>query len=643
MTAQPTPVSALDDLPTRTPAPSGPSPADVYRARCARFAAERDRLEGRLRWVGYARLLTFTVATALVVWALVSGIPTILVGAAAGLVLFVGLVFYNERLSRAHQRARELWRLNDEGLRRLARDWDGLPVPGAAAPPDHPYAEDLDLFGRASLFQLLGPVGTPPGETTLRDWLCAPASPPTVRERQAAVAELAPLVDFRDELALRGRLIGAARPEPEPFLAWAEDEPWLTRRPGLVWASRLLALGTCALLLAQLVGLLDQPWWLALALVNVVLSQTAGRDVDRLLAQVTSNTGALQHYAASFELLGQGTWQAPLLRLLQAALAQGAGAAAPRTRELERLVRLDYLRLSMFYFPVQTLTLWNFHVLALLEGWQRVAGKDARGWLRALGEAEALASLGTLAYDHPDWAFPAVEAMDAPLFDARALGHPLLPDDARVTNDVRVGPPGTVLLVTGSNMSGKSTLLRAIGANTVLAQAGGPVCAAALRLPPLVIRSSIRVQDSLERGVSYFMAELQRLKEVVDAAEQVRASGKGTLLFLLDEILHGTNTAERQIAARRVILHLVAQGAIGAVSTHDLTLAAGGEIAAAGQPVHFTESFEAGPDGPLMTFDYRLRPGLAPSTNALKLMELVGLALDGRTAPEPGGAERRNG
>ena len=194
-------------------------------------------------------------------------------------------------------------------------------------------------------------------------------------------------------------------------------------------------------------------------------------------------------------------------------------------------------------------------------------------------------------------------------------------------NDVQVGPPGTFLLVTGSNMSGKSTLLRALGVNVVLAQAGGPVCATAMSLPPLVVRSSIRVQDSLERGVSYFMAELQRLKEVVDAAEQVREAGAGTLLFLLDEILHGTNTAERQIAARRVILHLVAQGAIGAVSTHDLTLAQGGEIAAAGQPVHFTEDFQEGPDGPLMTFDYRLRPGLAPSTNALKLMEIVGLRL----------------
>jgi DNA mismatch repair ATPase MutS len=193
-------------------------------------------------------------------------------------------------------------------------------------------------------------------------------------------------------------------------------------------------------------------------------------------------------------------------------------------------------------------------------------------------------------------------------------------------NPLRVGPPGTFLFVTGSNMSGKSTLLRAIGVNAVLAQAGGPVCASAMRVPPVTLRTSIRVQDSLERGVSYFMAELQHLKRIVDAAQRV--DGGRTMLYLLDEILHGTNTAERQIAARKVILYLVAHGAIGAMSTHDLMLADSPEVAAACEAIHFTETFDRDASGPVMTFDYRIRPGVATSTNALKLMEIVGLALD---------------
>jgi DNA mismatch repair ATPase MutS len=250
---------------------------------------------------------------------------------------------------------------------------------------------------------------------------------------------------------------------------------------------------------------------------------------------------------------------------------------------------------------------------------------------------EALAALAGLAHDNPDWVFPDLSRA-ADSFAARGLGHPLLPAETRVVNDVEVGPAGTFLLVTGSNMSGKSTLLRAIGVNAVLAGAGGPVCAAACRLPPVALWTSVRVQDSLERGVSYFMAELQRLKLVVDAADRQAASGGPPVLYLLDEILQGTNTAERQIAARRIIAHLVARGAIGAVSTHDLALADAPELANAARAVHFTDTIGDAAGAPTMSFDYRLRPGVATTTNALRLMELVGLKLE-----EDGEAQRVEG
>jgi len=208
-------------------------------------------------------------------------------------------------------------------------------------------------------------------------------------------------------------------------------------------------------------------------------------------------------------------------------------------------------------------------------------------------------------------------------FAAQGLGHPLIPDGQRVSNDVEIGPPGTFLLVTGSNMSGKSTLLRAIGVNTVLAQAGGPVAATALRLPPVTLGTSILVEDSLAEGVSFFMAELQRIQKIVAAADRAHAEGR-TLLYLLDEVLRGTNSYERQVAVRRVVLHLLRQGAIGAVSTHDLQLAEVEDLKAACIPVHFRETLHPGGDPP-MTFDYVMRPGVATTVNALKLMELVGL------------------
>jgi DNA mismatch repair ATPase MutS len=301
-------------------------------------------------------------------------------------------------------------------------------------------------------------------------------------------------------------------------------------------------------------------------------------------------------------------------------------------------------------FPVlQAVFLWNFHTLWLLEGWQRDNVQHAREWLQALGTLEAYSALATLGYDHPDWAFPEVttnqdEAGEVAtgghgaVLEARNLGHPLLPDEVCVGNDVSIGPAGTFLLVTGSNMSGKSTLLRAIGTNVVLAQAGGPVCASWLRLAPVILTTSIRVQDSLEHGVSYYMAELQRLKQVVDTSLQARDSGAtSTPLFLLDEILHGTNTSERQIAARHIIGYLLSIGATGAVSTHDLTLADSPQFAQDRALVHFTEQFERDSAGrPSMTFDYKLRPGLATSTNALKLMEIVGLPLPEQVPSPPG-------
>lgn len=239
-----------------------------------------------------------------------------------------------------------------------------------------------------------------------------------------------------------------------------------------------------------------------------------------------------------------------------------------------------------------------------------------------IGVFEALSALAGLTHDNPEWVFADI-SLDHQSFEAQRLGHPLIPEESRVCNDVNVGPPGSFLLVTGSNMSGKSTLLRSIGVNAVLARAGGPSCASSLTLPPFDLWTSVRVTDSLESGVSFYMAELLRLKAVYDAAKSAQAEHR-PFCYLLDEILQGTNSAERQIAARHIISGLVELGAIGAVSTHDLQLAEHPAIEQSMSPVHFTDTFTDGPAGPEMSFDYVLRPGIATSTNALRLMQIVG-------------------
>ena len=615
-------------------------PERAYKQRCAEFGALRDRYARRSS--RNANLSLALIAAALAcfgLWLWRESFP-LLAGAIALAIGFVASYISHGRVDQALRRASELLAINQEGLWRLQRDWERLPLrqpkddPGApersnVGALERSTAFDLDLLGHASLQHLLSSPATPVGLATLRDWLLAPAAPAVARERQGAVAELAPLIELRDQFALRGRLLGSAQRDYERFLGWAERAPWLHGHGWLLAAARVLPLVTLVLAALQAAGLTSRPLWLAGIAAGLALTQTIGRAVDREIDAVAERQEVFATYAELLGLVGEQTFEVPALRSLQADMSAGGLRAAAQMRRLSRLLALADLRGWMFFYPVQLATLWNVHVLWLLERWRRDAGIRARRWLAALGEFEALAALATLAHDHPSWAFPeladARQAQADRVLEARDLGHPLLPPNVCVRNDVALGPPGRYLLVTGSNMSGKSTLLRAIGLNVALAQAGAPVCAAGMRLGPTELATSMRVQDSLEQGVSYFMAELRRLKQVVDAAERAHAQGERTLLFLLDEILHGTNTGERRIAARRIILHLLGLGATGAVSTHDLTLAEDPDLAAASDLAHFTETFTRNTDGMTMRFDYRLRPGIATSTNALKLMEMLGL------------------
>jgi len=329
----------------------------------------------------------------------------------------------------------------------------------------------------------------------------------------------------------------------------------------------------------------------------------------------------LARYAVMLGLVARPAWRAEELLRIRQLVAEGGGGAAA-IRALARIIQWSELRraAALLHFPIQALTLWDFHVLAAVERWRDRSGASVRAWLDALGDADALAVLAAVRHDCPAWCFPEIDAA-ARSYIATDLAHPLIPDDRRVGNDVEVGPAGTMLLVTGSNMSGKSTLLRAIGLNAVLAQAGAPACAASLTLPPVALQTSIRVQDSLELGLSYFMAALATLKRIVDAAEAGDPKGP-LMLYLLDEILQGTNSGERAIAVRGVARHLLRSGAIGAMTTHDLAIAEAEPLSSSARLVHFTEQVHE--DG-TMSFDYRLRPGLAASRNAIRLMRLMGI------------------
>ncbi|HTE18669.1 MAG TPA: MutS family DNA mismatch repair protein, partial [Armatimonadota bacterium] len=396
------------------------------------------------------------------------------------------------------------------------------------------------------------------------------------------------------------------------------------------WLRWYAWLGPVALVLlaaASYLGLMPYPLWAIPFLLNLVIGATAGRSAYHTISAVAADHRAIAAYAGQLELLTASPFTDAHLQRLHATLGEGEASAPAMLRRLGSTASMAIPPSSMLYLPIQALTLWDVHVVFALERWKHQAGSRVRAWLDALGTFEALAALAGLSHDNPAWVFPQLAETHDRLA-ARQVGHPLLREDVRVHNDVSLGPPGTFLLVTGSNMSGKSTLLRSIGVNAVLAQAGGAVCADNLSLPPVTIWTSVRVQDSLERGVSFFLAELQRLKLVVDAATEASESDSPRVLYLLDEILQGTNTAERSVAARQIIAYLVGQGAIGAVSTHDLALVDDPRLEPIAHTVHFTDTVGEGPDAPPMSFDYRLRPGVATTTNALRLMRLIGLDLD---------------
>ncbi len=613
-----------------------------YQARAAEHGVRRDLELKRSLQISRARLAVFLIGSGCVIWTIVQrGRPAWLALDILLAIAFGVLVAWHARVEERAAWHQALQTVSRRSVARVERRWDDLPPADAPASIDlahHAYAIDLDLFGRASLFQWLGPAATARGSTTLAAWLLEPAERDVVRARQTAVGELAPMDDWREQLAAHGELARDARlAEVDAFLAWAEGPPWSTSFavplsrglhatvfPGAMYLVVLALTASIWILLALfLLDVTDAALWLTPLAAGVVLSFGYAARIYRAFNRAGAGQGALSRYAALLEHATAVSFESPLMRTLHDRLTVDGTSAAARMRRLNRILGWAELRsgAGIFHFIIQAFTLWDFHVLFALERWREAAGKQVRGWLDALAEIDALSSLAMARRDNPGWAMP--QLSEDRVIDAAALGHPLIDSERRVCNDVTVGPPGTLLLVTGSNMSGKSTLLRAIGLNIVLAQAGSCVCAQRLRLPSCDLQSSIRVQDSLELGLSYFMAALARLKGVVDAAEHPRRRDRA-LFYLLDEILQGTNSVERAIAVRAVAQHLLDAGAIGVMTTHDLSLAGEEPLKSAARLVHFTETVD---DRGAMRFDYRLREGLATSRNALRLMQIIGIDL----------------
>lgn len=592
-------------------------PRTEYERRLAARQALVTAADAQIRRIANLRFVVFSMFAVAFGFGLADR-PVMLAVSMAPLLGFFALVIVHETVHRRRDRALLAVEHYRRALRRLADDWRGEGVQHREfVPADHPYAADLDLFGPASLFALLCTARTRGGEATLARWLLHPAAPPEIAARQAAVLALRERVDLREDLALLGGDVRAAV-APEALIAWGTAPP---RIPGerlaplrlLAWGLALAATVTAVLAFTTNLGFLP-------LLAVIMIEALVMRSLRPATAPITSAVeGPRRDLDVIAKLLGrverEPTGDSTKLAALAAEMRAGEVTGSAAIAHLARIVDWLEARKSGLFAPIAFILMWELHGAIAVERWRRHHGPAIARWLAALGELESLAALAAYAYERPADPMPTIVS-GSPQVRGEELRHPLLP--GCVANSVALGEPLRVLMISGSNMSGKSTLLRTLGINVVLALAGAPVSARSLALTPLQIGATLRIEDSLQNARSRFYSELRRLLLLRDLAR----AGDPPLLFLLDEIFHGTNSHDRKIGAEAVLRMLVDAGAIGLCTTHDLALAESiADLGERARNVHFADHVE----GDRLVFDYRMRPGIVTRSNAIALMRAIGL------------------
>lgn len=608
---------------TNAPEAASRDPEAEYQRRIDVLRAALIPLNRRHFILGYSKVSLIFIGLALVVW-IVTSEHVSAYWVLTPIILFIFLEVLHERVSRAiepNARARKFY---ERGIARINDRWAGSGEAGDRfAREAHPYARDLDLFGNGSLFQLLCDARTRAGEDTLASWLLAPASPDEVRSRNGAVADFRDRIDLREDLALLGANLREGM-SPDALVAWAESKPMVASSLRRV-AAAVLAAVWLASFFTWIAWIIVDPRSLSRMTLLVVLItivnasfNRANREWLEAALRADASCKGLPLLAAVMARFERESFSAPKLVELQERLrADGEPPSRPIAR-LARLVEFLQSNRNKVIELFDRVVFYTLQVTFAIEAWHKKFGPSVRGWIAAIGELEALSSLAAYTYEHPRDVFPEFSA-EAPCFEATDFAHPLIPASRAICNDIQVGHEVRLMIISGPNMAGKSTFLRAVGLNAVLAQCGGPVRARSLRLSPLQVAASVCVLDSLQGGISRFYAEILRIKLAMDLA-----GGATPVLFLLDELLGGTNSHDRRIGSESVVKNLLERGAIGMITTHDLALA---EIADALGPCAANFHFEDRVEDGRLRFDYRLSPGVVQTSNALQLMRSIGIKI----------------
>ncbi|MCZ2153160.1 MAG: hypothetical protein LC114_04540 [Bryobacterales bacterium] len=574
-----------------------------------------EALEARAGRFANLRLAVFLMLVAAGIFALWEGSSRGMGAVAAMLLALITVIVRHEILLRHVLEARRRVEYWAAGMDRLRNKWAGRGISGDRFSEErHLYASDLDLFGVGSVFELLCSARTALGEQRLADWLRSAGSPQTALERQQATRELIPSHSLREDLALLGPDVRAFV-RAEPLTRWGNAEPIHFSTTESILAKTLPAL-TLAAIAVWAVWPVPASVVALAALVQVLFATRLRKRVLRVLAPVDFAARDLGILALVLRRFESERFHSPLLKTLAERLSAGGVTASERVRELSRLSELLDSRLNQAFAAFAPLLLWSTNCAIAMEKWRIANGPHLGEWLDAVADLEALASLSRYASEHPEDCWPVFDESGCS-YEAVGLAHPLIDPALAIRNDVSLSEQQPMWIVSGSNMSGKSTLLRAVGLSVVLAYAGAPVRARKLRLTPFRLGASIRVSDNLLEGESRFYAEIRRIRDILELARS-----NPPVLFLLDEIFSGTNSHDRRLGAQAIFRSLVERGAAGLITTHDLALTEVEDtLRTRVRNVHFEDEIVDGK----MRFDYRVRPGVVSRSNALELMRSIGI------------------
>jgi hypothetical protein len=588
-----------------------------YTQRKERLAAQSGMLARKKVQLGWYRILAM-LAIITCIYLLVTSSLYFLVPALLLLIGFVRLVYADIDNNNHISHTRHLIQINEDELGALKGNYlhfeDGL----SHAPHDHPYALDIDVFGRASLFQYINRTTSEMGSSTLAGWLLNPAGENTILQRQEAIKELAGLTEWRHELQALGREKRIESGTKLRLQSWIQ-EAGIFHHPAWKLVRYLVPAIILTLVILNIFDIVSNPVRNYFLLASAVLAYFFSKKVVPIHYQVSRMADELSVLSDSIRLIEKTRFHSPLLQQLHSTYSIEKGAASKELRELKNILgRLDYRLNPVIFIPLAVLVQWDLQQVMALESWKKRNQQNIGEWFEALGNLEAISSMATLSFNHPGWCFASLEENHF-IIQGEEIGHPLINESKRVNNQISIEKAGELMLITGSNMAGKSTYLRSIGINVVLTMMGSVVCAKKFSLSPVQLITSMRIADNLEENTSTFYAELKKLKTVI-----TKVNNNEKVFILLDEILRGTNSLDRHTGSVALMKQLIKHGAAGIIATHDIELAKlkeeyPGNIL----NYHFDAKVSEGE----LYFDYKLKDGMCTSINASILMKKIGIEL----------------